>query len=250
MAVTSSTSNWLTLITENEGSPTGVGGNIINANFQRIDNAFNYNSGSPTAHNAAYADYAGYAYSCAGGSSSGSGSYGGSGIPQFAHMAGYGRPMNYSSPLYSSSFPIAVWGDFGSIPMYSTGSGYNASGSPPSVACLAPYGPFQLRVSVTFYPYMNYSSAIFAEVLIYGWNLDILGIKVLHAYDVSGSETTVNAEEGTYLTTSGNSLGFQIVGEQLQIAAKTDFGSGTYCVHASVLNVYPATYDTGSYYSS
>ena len=158
--------------------------------------------------------------------------------------------MNYSSPLYSSSFPIAVWGDFGSIPMYSTGSGYNASGSPPSVACLAPYGPFQLRVSVTFYPYMNYSSAIFAEVLIYGWNLDILGIKVLHAYDVSGSETTVNAEEGTYLTTSGNSLGFQIVGEQLQIAAKTDFGSGTYCVHASVLNVYPATYDTGSYYSS
>ncbi len=257
MPVTTYTGQNLVLIQENGSEPTGSGGKIINDNFKKIDEALffgttaivDYARTANYAYSTSQAEYASYAYSCAGAS----GGYGsGTG---YASLPGYADPW-YSYPYAenNSSNPISIWGSLSTTYMYST-SGYSGqqiytpSGSP-YFACIPPFGPFSLRVNLVFYPQGYYSQAIFAEVFICGWNLDIFTVKVLHAYDVNGSEVTVKGQASTQLPVSETAIGASINGGMLMLTAHASSSySDTVTIHARVENTFPSYSDEGCYAS-
>lgn len=257
MAVTTYTNQNLTLIREDGSDPTGSGGKIINDNFKKIDEAL-FSGGSAIvecarnanyANTASYASYANYAYSCAHGSG------GSSGVGGYASLPGYANPW-YPSPYASSdtSKPISIWGSLATTFMYS--SGYSGSevwktSGDPYFACIPPFGPFSLRVNMVFYPQLDYSNAIFAEVFICGWNLDIFAVDVLHAYDVNGNQAVVNGHASLDIPVSfGTTIGASINGGMLMLAAHRDnSGAGVTIIHARVENTFPSYSDKGCYSS-
>lgn len=258
MAVTTYKGQNLVLIQENGSEPTGSGGKIINDNFKKIDEALfsgtsaivEYARNANYANTASYASYANYAYSCSHGSG------GGGGVGGYASLPGYADPW-YSYPYAenNSSWPISIWGGLSTTYMYST-SGYSgspvwrASGSP-NFACIPPFGPFSLRVNMVFYPQWDYTSAIFAEVFICGWNLDIFAVDVLHAYDVNGNQAVVNGHASLDIPVSaGTAIGASINGGRLMLAAHRDnSGAGNTIIHARVENTFPSYSDEGCYAS-
>ena len=252
MAVTTYTNQNLVLIRENGSDPTGAGGKIINDNFKKIDEALfsgtsaivDYARYAESAYSTSYADYAGYAYSCVCGTSSGS-SFGGDG---YASLPGYADPW-YSRAFVNdySGKPISIWGSTSAAYIYSSVDGYSVSGPQP-FACIPPFGPFSLRVNMVFYKDTDYRTAIFAELFIFGWNLDIFGIRVLHAYDVYGQEKTLDTHFSAETLDSWNaSVGASIVGGMLRLSAHNGGADGTYVIHARVENTFPTSYDSGSY---
>lgn len=261
MAVTTYTNQNLTLIREDGSDPTGSGGKIINDNFKKIDEALfsgtsaivEYARNANYAVTASQASYADYAYSCAHGSG------GSSGVGGYASLPGYADPW-YSHPYAedNSSWPISIWGGQSTAYMYST-SGYSGNqvwrtSDSPYFACIPPFGPFSLRVNMVFYSQWNYTSAIFAEVFICGWNLDIFAVDVLHAYDVNGNQAVVNSHTSLDIpVSSGTAIGASINGGRLMLAAHCDGDSlGNITIHARVENTFPSSSDEGCYsgYSS
>lgn len=238
MAITQHTNNFLTLIQESSSSPTGVGGNIINANFERLDDQFTSASSSWAAKQAVNASYADYAYSCAGGNSSGT-------IAEFAKRAGFAAP---STDYTYSSQPIAVWGSFGAA--YT--SDPCSSGSPQLTgmcqsAGLPPFGPFLCKVLVCAYTPYSSSTRIFAECLVGGWNLTIDSAKVLNAFNSSGTTVSVTpVMNGTYPPTQdGICLYFAVENNQLKCGCTFDRNTGGY-THVSVFSLYPSSYELAS----
>ena len=251
MAVTTYKGQNLVLIQENGSEPTGSGGKIINDNFKKIDEALfsgtsaivEYARNANYANTASYASYANYAYSCSHGSG-GSGGVGG-----YASLPGYADPW-YSYPYAenNSSWPISIWGSQTSTYVYSTGSGYSASGGA-SFACVPPFGPFSLRANMVFYRSADFQSAIFADVLIFGWNLEIASVKILHSYKIDGSDVEVTGHRSLYMPSSNPSISAEIVGGMLQFGAHDGTYDGTFFIHARVENTFPGTGDSGSFYS-
>ncbi|MDO4585001.1 MAG: hypothetical protein Q4D62_12960 [Planctomycetia bacterium] len=245
MAVTSTTSNMLTLIQENGSDPTGEGGKIINGNFTLLDAMFEKYSTSWYAKNALNASYAEFA--CFAGTAT---SVGNSELANLALCAGFASPMNSYS---YQSWPIAVWGNFGqggivsgSQPdTYSIPSG----GTDPRYAGLPPLGPFFVKLLLCAYPMYEAQNAIFVECCVGGWNLSISFAKVLNAYTLNGETATVTPYTlGTYEDApvyDGNCLYFKVYDNQLicvstfrkQIVGKT---------HISAFSLYPSASDDGT----
>ena len=233
MAVTQHTNNFLTLIQENGSAATGTGGNIINANFERLDEQFTSASSSWAAKRAVNASYADYAYSCAGGNSS-------STIAEFAQRAGF------ATPEYDDTYnnkPIAVWGSYGAV--YT--SDPCSSGSPQlsgmcQSAGLPPFGPFLCKVLVCAYKSFDRNSRVFAECLVGGWNLAIDTVKILNAFNNTGTTVTVTpVTSGTYpATQDGICLYFAVENNQLECGCTFDRNTGGY-THVSVFSLYPSS---------
>lgn len=248
MAVTSTT-NFLTTISQNGGSPTGVAGNIINRNFSLLDSQFSMDSisnwsakqaiNAEYACNAGYASNAGYAFSCAN-------SGGSSDTPEFALRTGF--QTTQSNYQHLSLWPYAIYGSLQE--MYAiTGSGSSSGAyctTPVGCAALPPFGPFMVDALVCLYPYQSSSEVIYAKVLVSGWNLGIQKIHISEAWNSSGSSVTLTGSTtfDSSVAVQSNTLYFGISASSLRIFYG-DTGR-TWVGHVSARVLYPSTYDMGN----
>ena len=264
MAVTTATDKMVTVILEDGSSPTGAGGNIINQNFANIAQQFGgqYSTGqyyansamfassasrADWAQNASYANEAYMAYSV-----SGSGSTSGSANAEFAKAAGYANPESHAWSYAATSDPIAVWGNQNSYYLstyFSSPSSYyyGTTSFPTKVASLPNLGPFLTTVSVCCYR-PGTEECIFAKFLVGGWNLNIVKIECLSAFDRDGN--TVNPNVKILSTPQEHiplgSLGFYIYNSRLSVimaSSTTSVDVANYGVATAALGTLGLTYD-------
>ena len=86
-------------------------------------------------------------------------------------------------------------------------------------------------------------------MLIFGWNLEIASVKILHSYKIDGSDVEVTGHKSLYMPSFDPSIGAEIVGGMLQFGAHDGTYDGTFFIHARVENTFPGTGDSGSFYS-
>lgn len=253
-AYQTSTNGVITYFTD---SIPGEGGSMINTNFRNL--ATNVFSGSQIAYaqeagHAAYASqadwashasYATYAYSISGGTSTSTSQiYGTAANPT----------LGDSSQLYANdgSHRLLVWGNCEDYQVSSYSTSYSTVYYPFSqsstLANVNPFGPFFLKASLVFYRDYSYSTAIFADIEIFGWNLEIIGTKVLRAWDISGSSVDLLISTDFSSTSSSPMIWVKISNQQLQFSGyPASESDGYHTVHARVENVWPSSGDWGSY---
>lgn len=253
MAVTSSTSNFMTLIQENGSQPTGAGGAIINNNFLLLDNQFVMGTGSSSesswcAKNATYANFASNAgtasYANAAGTvySAPDASYAYS-----AYSAGYAPPV-FNTNMAAYSTGDAYYAVYGSLKemYYSTVSGSTYCTDPAECSALPPFGPFMVDALICLYPWQSSSEVIYAKALICGWNLDIQKISIQEAWNASGTAVTLGAAKSvnTVSEVAANMLYFGVSNNRLMLCYG-DTGR-KWVGHIASRMLYPSDYDMGN----